>query len=520
MPKLRSSVVVVMLAVAGAAAAMWLLDASSPKGEADDRGAVGVRGTTDRAEVSHQPIGPTTRSLPPPATDAISTAAGNEVHQTSPEPPLAVSPPETRLPGQHGPTSRWDLSAANSVASRTPSVSCSGNAACLWNNETQALVPGARVTVPGLASPRGAAVHVPFFIAGAMDRGKLAPLTLALIRSLNATVGTFVLHVNNPVRGPALDGALPKSASGGWSKADLDRLLAAAGRVAMTVRVIVGWGAHEDTCAGQWNTALNAFYRDPASHTRGRDWFVLSAVDVTFNIGGLQRLVGHVRESTEPSEPFLWHPHYNRRGSKVHIPVWNVFIGNRALLSRAGRFDETFYPAYHEDFDYRARLRAAGVLETRVPWKVMRAMHPVESATRTSERTLPQCAVDCVARTINLGHKTYKDCLSKLEQGIGALATRRERMLDALDARPIDEGLRDLARQLLRAMGPAFTTLCHPCVPPEGPRKWTAGDAPRWVAHQEPPNCTTVRWNLEAAGLLSPAATPRTAPPANGTVDT
>lgn len=91
--------------------------------------------------------------------------------------------------------------------------------------------------------------------------------------------------------------------------------------------------------AASWNLGI-----DRMKET-GSEWLIILSASVRFgNMGGLDLIeqLETTRASViEPELDFMWHCMSIRRN----------------VIEKVGKFDENFYPAYFEDFDYGHRIR-------------------------------------------------------------------------------------------------------------------------------------------------------------------
>jgi GT2 family glycosyltransferase len=107
-----------------------------------------------------------------------------------------------------------------------------------------------------------------------------------------------------------------------------------------------------------WNLGIKATPHAP--------WWMVSNYDLIFEPGSLERF------ATESA-----------RGAVTltsATPGWCCFTVGDVVVDRVGLFDEAFYPAYFEDWDYSARCDSAGieVVQSTIP------VQHINSATITS----------------------------------------------------------------------------------------------------------------------------------------
>jgi len=91
--------------------------------------------------------------------------------------------------------------------------------------------------------------------------------------------------------------------------------------------------------AASWNHVLTAFPDAPVT--------LLVNNDVCFPPGVLATALGQINAERPQVLPLMPGPH-----------EFSAFLITALTWNRIGLFDEDFYPAYHEDLDYRDRLKA------------------------------------------------------------------------------------------------------------------------------------------------------------------
>ena len=95
--------------------------------------------------------------------------------------------------------------------------------------------------------------------------------------------------------------------------------------------------------AASWNQAPKIF--------TGEDAWLIVNDDFHFQPGQLE-LICHASDNLHTKYP------------TIHFTVsqgYNCFIWTRKAVNEIGLFDENFYPAYFEDYDYRIRMQLAGL---------------------------------------------------------------------------------------------------------------------------------------------------------------
>lgn len=97
-------------------------------------------------------------------------------------------------------------------------------------------------------------------------------------------------------------------------------------------------------CSEAWNYIIQKFTHEP--------WYMISAYDVQFTSGALRNFYTSFIEDANASKADIGQIGY----VNMYDGGWNVFALTRALVERAGLFDENIFPAYYEDDEYRIRL--------------------------------------------------------------------------------------------------------------------------------------------------------------------
>eukprot|EP00667_Euglena_gracilis_P014255 EG_transcript_14756 len=115
-------------------------------------------------------------------------------------------------------------------------------------------------------------------------------------------------------------------------------------------------------CAGSWNAILDVNPQAP--------YWVICNDDIAFERGALRVFDVRVRQQIEEVS--------QGRSNRVLIfplaenmpnvkAIWNCFALLNQAVQAVGKFDENIWPAYHEDYDYSARLARAGLWHMQVP---------------------------------------------------------------------------------------------------------------------------------------------------------
>lgn len=103
-----------------------------------------------------------------------------------------------------------------------------------------------------------------------------------------------------------------------------------------------------------WNIGLKMFPKSA--------WFLICNYDVTFIRGQLAELSYHFWSNSELDEkgrPKIEIGFYNWQNL---LPAgYNLFALTPTVIRRLGYFDENYFPAFYEDYDYDMRLEMAGI---------------------------------------------------------------------------------------------------------------------------------------------------------------
>lgn len=100
-------------------------------------------------------------------------------------------------------------------------------------------------------------------------------------------------------------------------------------------------------CAEAWNLILKTYYET-------EPWFMISATDVAWPPGMLRRLANNVWDDVE--DMGLDFATISYTNGPVMSGYWHTRVYTKAVLERAGLYDENIFPAYHEDIEFMTRL--------------------------------------------------------------------------------------------------------------------------------------------------------------------
>eukprot|EP00668_Euglena_longa_P015001 GGOE01019045.1.p1 GENE.GGOE01019045.1~~GGOE01019045.1.p1 ORF type:complete len:493 (+),score=37.86 GGOE01019045.1:49-1527(+) len=119
-------------------------------------------------------------------------------------------------------------------------------------------------------------------------------------------------------------------------------------------------------CAGAWNRILAAAPQAP--------YHIITNDDIRFYPGALQRFHHGVQQHVasvaagQSNKVILYPSHGSLMASS---PPWSCFAILKHAVDVVGRFDENFWPVYHEDYDYMVRMARAGLWQTLIPQAVV-----------------------------------------------------------------------------------------------------------------------------------------------------
>ena len=93
-------------------------------------------------------------------------------------------------------------------------------------------------------------------------------------------------------------------------------------------------------CSTAWNLIIKSFVTSP--------YWVIANHDISFTPGFLETLY---TKSLDPQVGII----HGARG-EFNIGTWDIFLIKDWVIEKYGLFDENFYPAYNEDWDYLLRF--------------------------------------------------------------------------------------------------------------------------------------------------------------------
>ena len=93
-------------------------------------------------------------------------------------------------------------------------------------------------------------------------------------------------------------------------------------------------------CAGAWNLIIKCYMTSPY-------WIIVNH-DIAFTPGFLRKMVN---ESLNDSVGMV-----HGKAGELGLGNWDLFLIKDWVIQKYGLFDENFYPAYVEDFDYLIRI--------------------------------------------------------------------------------------------------------------------------------------------------------------------
>eukprot|EP00668_Euglena_longa_P040111 GGOE01052336.1.p1 GENE.GGOE01052336.1~~GGOE01052336.1.p1 ORF type:complete len:355 (-),score=85.03 GGOE01052336.1:388-1452(-) len=115
-------------------------------------------------------------------------------------------------------------------------------------------------------------------------------------------------------------------------------------------------------CASSWNAIIGINPRAP--------YYIISNDDVAFRPGALRIFAAAIRQQAEKVAQ-------GRSNRVVIFPLaenmptaramWSCYALLQHAIATVGKFDGNLWPAYHEDYDFSARLSRAGLWHMQVP---------------------------------------------------------------------------------------------------------------------------------------------------------
>lgn len=93
-------------------------------------------------------------------------------------------------------------------------------------------------------------------------------------------------------------------------------------------------------CGGAWNLIIKSYLNAP--------YWVIVNYDVAFTAGFLKEMVA----KSQDDEVGIVHG----KDGDHKLGCWDLFLIKELAIKRYGLFDDNFYPAYDEDFDYLMRM--------------------------------------------------------------------------------------------------------------------------------------------------------------------
>jgi len=115
-------------------------------------------------------------------------------------------------------------------------------------------------------------------------------------------------------------------------------------------------------CAGAWNKIIEA--------VPGAAYYVITNDDIAFHPGALKNFAVGVEKHIETvrerktNKVILYPTHENLYWAS---PPWSCFAILKHVIDTIGKFDDNFWPVYHEDYDYMARMARVGLWQTLIP---------------------------------------------------------------------------------------------------------------------------------------------------------
>ena len=98
--------------------------------------------------------------------------------------------------------------------------------------------------------------------------------------------------------------------------------------------------------SASWNLLIRTGF------AKGYEWIFIGSNDTFLQPGSLKAAIDCRKEN----DGAIW-----------HLCEFNFFLLRRKTIESVGWFDENFYPAYNEDYDYHYRCKLAGLQMIQVP---------------------------------------------------------------------------------------------------------------------------------------------------------